>query len=102
MAVQLKNNQQPGRNQPCPCGSQLKFKYCHGDESKRNIANRVANLKMVELIKAEQKKHGVIPYDYACNSCGHGFDKPGVSTIVDQYKCPKCDSLDLKHNIVED
>lgn len=24
----------PGRNHPCPCGSGLKFKKCHGDPKK--------------------------------------------------------------------
>ena len=25
-------DKQPGRNDPCPCGSGKKFKYCHGKD----------------------------------------------------------------------
>lgn len=99
MTIQIKGEQKPRRNQPCPCGSKLKYKYCHGDESKRMIANRVANLKMVELIKAEQKKRGIIPYDYTCNSCGHGFDEPDISNIGNCEICPKCSNTDITNNV---
>lgn len=29
-AQRLVRNNTPGRNEPCPCGSGLKFKKCHG------------------------------------------------------------------------
>jgi hypothetical protein len=88
--------QTPGRNDPCPCDSGLKYKYCHGDESKRVIANRVANLKMCELILAEQKKRGLVPYQWTCNNCNHGFDKPAQGQTSDLPLCPECDSTDIK------
>lgn len=101
MSITIKGGQKPKRNAPCPCGSQLKFSKCHGDDSKRVIANRVANLKMVELIKAEKKKQGIIPYDYTCNGCGHGFDEAKKSSVADYNMCPKCDSTDIKINVEE-
>ena len=33
----------PGRNEPCPCGSRLKYKRCHGDDALRQDVQRVAN-----------------------------------------------------------
>ena len=90
----------PGRNDPCPCGSRLKFKHCHGDESKRVIANRVANLKMMELVLQEQKKRGIAPWKWTCEDCGHGFDEPKESTVEGLngkvFLCPKCGSNYLK------
>ena len=86
---------EPGRNELCPCGSQLKYKYCHGDESKRVIANRVANLKMMELVEQEQKKRGIVPWNWTCGSCQHGFDEPATGTISDMPLCPKCKSTDI-------
>lgn len=100
MALQLKGSK-PGRNYLCSCGSKLKYKYCHGDESKRVIANRVANLKMVELIKQEQKKRGIIPHNYTCNSCGHGFDEANISNIADCEICPECSNTDITKNLEE-
>jgi len=91
MGVQIKGGKSPPRNSFCPCGSGLKFKYCHGDELKKAVCNRVANEKMVQLIRKEQKKRGLIPKDWKCNNCGHTFDEPGISGFVPNIKiCPKC------------
>lgn len=102
MSIQFKGNKTPGRNHPCPCGSKLKYKNCHGDEAKRMIANRVANIKMAELIKQEQKKKGIVPYDYACNGCGHGFDEPNMSNIADCEICPKCSNTNITKNVEDE
>jgi len=102
MSVTIKGGQKPKRNDPCPCGSKLKFADCHGDDSKRVIANRVANLKMVELIQQEQKKRGLVPYRYTCNSCGHGFDEAVMSSVANYNMCPKCNSTDIKENVEEE
>lgn len=56
MGLLIKGGKSPPRNEPCPCGSGLKFKHCHGDPLKQAICNRAANEKMVELIREEQKK----------------------------------------------
>lgn len=32
----------PGRNHPCPCGSGIKFKKCHGDSVKISKASQQA------------------------------------------------------------
>ena len=45
---------QQGRNEPCACGSGLKFKHCHGDVVKQVECNHAANRRMAELI-AETK-----------------------------------------------
>jgi len=86
---------EPGRNELCPCGSKLKFKHCHGDESKRVIANRVANLKMMELVLAEQKKRGIVPWNFKCENCGHGFDTPIQGQTSELPLCPKCQSPNI-------
>lgn len=61
MALQLINNTpEPGRNEPCVCGSGLKFKQCHGDPGKAAVCNRVANEKMLNLIMEEKHKRKLI------------------------------------------
>ena len=55
MGIQF-TEKEPGRNDLCPCGSGLKFKHCHGDETKKAIVNRVANEIMAGLIAEELEK----------------------------------------------
>ena len=90
-----------GRNQKCPCESGLKFCQCHGDLMKQAVCNRLANEKMVELIRQEQKKKGLIPYRYTCEDCGHGFDIPKPGRVVDSV-CPKCESANIVLNEIEE
>ncbi len=66
MGIRLKGNQTPGRNEPCPCESGLKYKHCHGDPGKVAVCNRVVSETMVRLIAAEKYKKGMI--------CKHGMD----------------------------
>ena len=65
MHLQLKGKE-PGRNDPCPCTSGLKFKHCHGDPLKRAVCERVMAEAMVRLIIEEKFKKGLI--------CRHGVD----------------------------
>ena len=65
--MQLKAKTTPGRNEPCPCKSGLKFKHCHGDPVKRMICERVMAEHMIRLIIQEQLKKGLI--------CEHGVEK---------------------------
>ena len=67
MHLQLKGNQQPGRNDPCPCTSGLKFKNCHGDPGKRAVCERVMMETMARLIIDEKIRKGLI--------CVHGVKK---------------------------
>ncbi len=60
MGLQIKGDKSPPRNSLCPCGSKLKYKHCHGDVLKQSVCNRVANEKMVQLIREEQIKRGII------------------------------------------
>ena len=60
MALTIKGGQMPGRNEPCPCGSGLKFKHCHGDPGKTAICEAVVREHMLILIKQEQLKRGLI------------------------------------------
>lgn len=85
-----------GRNEPCPCKSGLKFKHCHGDALKQEVCNRVANEKMVWLIREEQKKRGLVLKNYKCNNCGHDFDEPTEALTVQLPICPKCQSTDIE------
>lgn len=52
MGIQF-TEKEPGRNDPCPCKSGLKFKYCHGDGVKKAIVNKAANEIMEGLIAEE-------------------------------------------------
>jgi len=96
MGVQIKGGKSPPRNSPCPCGSGLKFKYCHGDELKREVCNRVANEKMVQLIREEQKRQGLVPRNFKCNSCEHTFDVPEKSVTTGRGMCPECNSVEIE------
>ena len=73
--IKLTKSNKPGRNEQCPCGSGLKFKFCHGDPLKMAICNQVANEKMVELIKETQIKKGL--------RCKHG--------VLKTKHCPTCE-----------
>lgn len=50
----------PGRADPCPCKSGLKFKWCHGDGGKQAACDRVAFEHMSLLIIKEQHKRKII------------------------------------------
>jgi len=84
-----------GRNSLCPCGSKLKYKWCHGDEVKQMLCNRVANEHMVYLIQEEQIKRGLLKLPWKCNKCGEQFVKPRVSTVAHLNVCPICDATDI-------
>jgi DNA-directed RNA polymerase subunit RPC12/RpoP len=97
----LRTKHTVGRNEPCPCESGLKFKYCHGDPLKVAVCNRVANEKMVELIYQEKIKKGLIKLPYHCNGCGKDFIELKVSSTggMTQYNiCPFCSSPDFIEN----
>jgi len=85
-----------GRNDLCPCGSGLKSKFCHGDPLKVAVCTRYANEKMVQLIRQEQKKRGLIPMNYECKNCGHKFDEPKTSVVSSAILCPKCDNTSIE------
>lgn len=59
MGIQFTEGE-PGRNDPCPCKSGLKFKHCHGDEVKRAIVNKAANEIMEGLIAEELENKRII------------------------------------------
>jgi len=86
-----------GRNDPCPCGSKLKFKWCHGDAVKQMLCNRVANEHMAHLIQQEQIKRGLLKLRYLCNGCGKQFAKPKMSvvTVIPLEICPFCGATDI-------
>ena len=79
----LQTKHKVGRNEPCPCESGLKFKYCHGDILKQEVCNQVANEKMVDLILQEKRKKG-IPIELVCPDCNK---TPGIIE-----NCMFCDS----------
>lgn len=77
MVVQLKRENKPGRNEPCPCQSGLKYKDCHGDLIKQETCNQIVNEVMLDLIYGEKVKkglicrHGVLKGKH-CNDCKMG------------------------------
>ena len=60
MALTTKGNQDPGRNEPCPCGSELKFKHCHGDPTKKRICENAVSETMFRLIMQTKFDKGMI------------------------------------------
>jgi len=56
----ITGGQKPKRNEPCPCGSGLKYKWCHGDQIKTMSARDAMNMKMAELIIKEKIKRRMI------------------------------------------
>lgn len=88
------------RNGPCPCGSGLKSKQCHGDSVKIEYANFIANQTMSVLVAEEQKKRGLMPYRFRCGDCGAGFDAPDVSTVEPIMPiCPECNSIKINKDV---
>lgn len=75
MTLQLKGKS-PGRNDPCPCESGLKYKFCHGDPAKQAICNRVVQEAMLRLIFDERVKQKII--------CKHG--------VATGETCIECES----------
>jgi len=47
-----------GRNSLCPCKSGLKYKHCHGDAMKQQLARHAMNYRMAELIVEEKIRRG--------------------------------------------
>jgi hypothetical protein len=90
---------QKGRNELCACGSGLKTKWCHGDVTKQQLCNQIANKFMFQLIVEERKKRGLQPYMFTCESCGQGTDRPvasKVATATPTPVCPSCGSTKMK------
>lgn len=56
---QIKGGREPGRNEPCQCGSGLKFKKCHGDPVLRQTAQRIANHMITLLIVERSHEAGI-------------------------------------------
>ena len=111
----------PGRNDLCPCKSGLKYKYCHGDESKKAVCNRIVMEIMLRMIMREKHKRGLmtdeqyteftnkgreLPEQVTEYDVGELLDKAGLkrcagalcsAPIPDtETFCPKCKVLKLK------
>ncbi len=56
----IKGGKEPGRNELCPCKSELKYKHCHGDPGKRAICEAAMRETMVRLIMIEKHKRKMI------------------------------------------
>lgn len=56
----IKGGQEPKRNEPCPCGSELKYKNCHGDPTKKAVCEVAVRETMLRLIMQEKHKRGMI------------------------------------------
>lgn len=48
------------RHQPCPCGSGLKFKWCHGSETIKQACQKAAALMFMHCITPFRLQHKVI------------------------------------------
>lgn len=96
MVLEAKFKQQ--RNEPCGCGSGLKFKRCHGDSGKRAVVERYVQEVMLRLIMKEKHKQGLIDdaqYQlWLQKSRGEREPKPigklDVGEIMDKAKLKRC------------
>jgi uncharacterized protein len=52
------NGRKVGRNEPCPCGSGLKFKRCHGAEKVGGARYASSGRRVVDIQPAEEKRDG--------------------------------------------
>lgn len=90
---------EPGRNDPCPCGSGLKYKHCHGDTEKLQTVRKFAVALMGQLIRRTKMEKGMIPWPFTCNACGKGFTQGKPSKIASgQMLCPHCNSTNFTQN----
>ncbi len=60
----IKGNKKPKRGDPCPCGSTLKHRDCHGSGEKQRLCNEMVRQYMLSLIVEEMIKKGIM--------CEHG------------------------------
>jgi len=60
MTLTIKGGKEPPRNLPCPCGSELKHKHCHGDPAKKVACEVAVRETMLRLIMQEKHKRGMI------------------------------------------
>ena len=98
MPEPLRKSQMPGRNDPCPCESGLKFKHCHGDEAKIAHVRAAAERVMQAQIVIELKKRGMLPSLFHCEKCNKPFDVPQQSTVAPQISlCPFCGGPAVKN-----
>ena len=51
---------QEQRNDPCSCGSGLKFKRCHGDPAKLQVVKHVVNEAMLIMIARAKNESGLM------------------------------------------
>lgn len=86
-----------GRNELCPCGSGLKAKYCHQDALKQEVCNRVANEKMIQLIREEQRRKG-IPINVICPECGKTEGLVEICEFCDQTGTVTEDQIKERYN----
>ena len=96
--IQFKDKMQeaiPGRNELCPCGSRLKFKFCHGDPKKAKIIKAVIREAMGKMIIVEQMRKGLREWPWICNTVGcGGCLTPKASEVAEGVSlCPKCGSV---------
>jgi predicted Zn-ribbon and HTH transcriptional regulator len=93
---QIVGGRDPGRNEPCPCGSGLKAKDCHYSDEKRQAVQKFANAFMARLIARTKMEKNLIPWPFTCHACGKGFEMPKPSAIAPgQALCPYCDSTNI-------
>lgn len=60
MTLTIKGGKEPKQNEPCPCGSELKYKICHGDPTKKAACEVAVRETMLRLIMQEKHKRGMI------------------------------------------
>lgn len=97
MAIQSKHK--VGRNDPCPCGSGLKYKRCHGDPGKIAICEQAVRETMLRLIRLEQRKQIVKLQQKECEHCnGLGI----VEGDGQGYACPDCQYINEEERIAEE
>lgn len=68
-----------GRNDPCPCGSGVKFNKCHGRLSLRSVDPAPAQIKLCAMLESHEAKEARRQYQ-------RGQGKPIISTEFQGYR----------------
>lgn len=73
----------PGRNAPCPCGSGMKFKRCHGSVKQVDTERIKVRAQLTEFVRTSRARHEAIEQQRREQQ---GLGKPIISALVNNER----------------
>jgi len=72
-------------NEPCSCGSGLKFKKCHGDPAKLAVVKHIANEAMLIMIAVAKRDN--LNIDFGFEDCDKVINNPDfvLPKFIEQF-----------------